>query len=49
MGFWLLSLVTCAYAWIAVESALKRDWPVAIMFGGYFIANFGPLWLLWKR
>ncbi len=49
MGLYLLIAVTLAYAWIAAESFVKKDWPMAIMFGGYAIANFGPMLVLLKR
>jgi hypothetical protein len=43
MSFWLLLLVTLAYAWIAIESLIKGPMTQGIIFAGYSLANIGFL------
>ncbi len=43
-GFWLLIGVTIAYVGVAVDLSLRHQWPFAIVFAGYSMANVGMLW-----
>lgn len=42
----LLVIVTGIYAYVASECAYLRDWPLAIMYVGYAVANIGPIMLV---
>lgn len=44
MSAWLVVAVGLAYAYCAAEQAVKGNWSLAIIYGGYAISNIG----LWK-
>jgi hypothetical protein len=44
MSGFLIVAVGVAYAYVAIEQALKGNWSTAIVFGGYSFSNAG-LWL----
>lgn len=37
----LIIAVTFAYVGVAVSESLKGNWPMAVVFSGYSIANLG--------
>lgn len=37
----LIIITGLIYAYIAIESALKGNWPLAIVYAGYAFANAG--------
>lgn len=41
MSVWLLSLVTLAYAGIAISEAVKGSYAMSLVFTGYALANLG--------
>lgn len=41
MSGWLILFVGAIYLTIAIEQALKRNWPMAIVFAGYAFSNVG--------
>ncbi|MEH2501262.1 hypothetical protein V1290_000073 [Bradyrhizobium sp. AZCC 1578] len=45
MGKTLIVAVGLAYAYIAIEALFRKNYPTAIIFGGYAASNVG-LWLL---
>ena len=45
MSLTLLTLVTLAYLWCAVELSIKGDW-MGLVFAGYFAANIGLIFSL---
>lgn len=41
MSLWLIILITVLYALSAADLALKGNWPMGLVFGGYALANVG--------
>jgi len=41
MSGWLIIATGCAYAWVAVEQALKGNAHMAIVYSGYAFSNVG--------
>lgn len=41
MSILLLSLVTLAYAGIAINEAVEGSYPMSLVFAGYTLANLG--------
>lgn len=48
IGAGLLILTTFAYALAAIAFACQGDRPLAIVYVGYTIANFGVIWLAYR-
>ena len=46
MSTWMIALVTLCYAATCVDQAAKRNYPMAIMWFGYAVANVGILRML---
>jgi len=44
MGPAALTIATLLYAVIAVDNLIKKDYPHALIWGAYCIANLGFLW-----
>jgi hypothetical protein len=38
---WLIAAVGLVYAGVAVEQALRGNWPMCIVFAGYSASNVG--------
>lgn len=47
MSGWLIALTGLAYAWVAVEQAMKGNTNLCIVYAGYAFSNIG-LYLLAK-
>ena len=41
MGFIPMGIATLMYVWTAFDFAMQRDWPMAVVFGAYALANIG--------
>lgn len=41
MSSWLVVLTGLIYGWVAGEQVVKDNWPTALMFFGYALANIG--------
>lgn len=41
MPFILLCIVTAIYFYVAGCFVLANNWPMAVVYGGYAVANFG--------
>ena len=46
MSTWLVLLVTFIYAYVSIEQYIKGDLSLAVVYGGYTIANFGLIMVL---
>ena len=42
-GFWVLGGVTVAYAAVAIDLIFRGNVPMAVVFGGYCLANVGMM------
>jgi len=49
MGFWTVALSTVLYLLTAAARAWERDWPGAVIWGGYAVANVGFMLAYWGR
>lgn len=47
MSSTLIAACGCAYAWVAIDQAIKGNWPMVIVYAGYAFANVG-LYILAK-
>lgn len=45
MSGWLIVLTGAIYGYIALEQAIKGNFPMAIVYGGYSFSNIGLWWL----
>lgn len=43
MSAWLIILVGLIYAAVAVDQILKKNFAMALVFGGYAVSNIGLL------
>lgn len=48
MSLWSLSAVTLLYLWTAFDLAATRNYPLALVFVAYAVANVGLMWAIWK-
>jgi hypothetical protein len=44
MSAWLVLIVGVLYAGVAVDQALKGNWPDVLIWGAYCVSNLGFLW-----
>ena len=44
---WIIALVGLLYTYVAIENAIKGNYPTAVIFAGYAFSQVG-LWLLSK-
>jgi len=42
---WLIILTGLIYGYISIEQAIKGNWAMAVVYGGYSVSNYG-LWRL---
>ena len=43
-GFYLLIAITIGYAFVGVDLARIGNFPMALVFGSYALANIGLIW-----
>jgi hypothetical protein len=48
MGFVPLVIATLCYVWACVDLARNKNWPMALAFGAYAIANVGLIIAAYK-
>jgi hypothetical protein len=48
MGLMPLTIATLCYVWAATAFALKKDWPMCLVFGAYALANVGLIYIAWR-
>ena len=48
-SFWLLLVPTIAYLAASMVYGSRGNWPMAVVYGGYFAANIGLLALDWQQ
>jgi hypothetical protein len=41
MSWPLIAACGFAYLWVCIEQAMKGHWPMAVVYGGYALANVG--------
>ncbi len=49
MSPWLIAAVGAAYLYVGAEHAARRDWPMALVWCAYAVANAGFVWLELRR
>ena len=45
MGLWALILSSILYGIVCVDFVIKKDYPLALVFLCYTVANFGYIWM----
>jgi len=45
MGLWALVFSTFLYAIVSVDLTLKKNYPLALVFTCYAVANVGYIWM----
>lgn len=48
MGGWLILIVTGIYLWVSFSFVLEKNYPMAIVFFAYALANVGFMWVAFK-
>jgi hypothetical protein len=46
MSSWLIIVTGLIYAYIGIEQAFKGNLPMAVVYGGYSVSNFGLVFLV---
>jgi len=46
MSSWLIIVTGVIYGYIAVEQGFKGNMPMAVVYGGYSVSNFGLVFLV---
>lgn len=45
MSAWLIALTGGIYGAVAIDMALRGNWPMVIVYGGYAFSNIGLFYL----
>jgi hypothetical protein len=46
LSSWLIIVTGVIYGYIAAEQAFKGNMPMAVVYGGYSVSNFGLVFLV---
>jgi len=45
LGYWALIISSILYAVVTIDFAIKKEYPLALIFFCYTLANIGYIWL----
>lgn len=45
MSAWLIALSGCIYGGVAIDMALRGNWPMVVVYSGYAFSNIGLYYL----
>lgn len=48
MGLYPLLITTACYFWVTADLILQKNYPMAVAFCSYAIANIGFIWALYR-
>ena len=49
MGFWALAISTVLYGIVCADLVIEKNYPLALIFLCYAIANIGYIWLAYYK
>jgi len=49
MGFWALVISTILYFIVSIDLCIKKNYPLALVFSCYAIANIAYIWMAYYK